>query len=198
MSDTHREYNSHTRRSRSRSRSRSRNTRRNRYANALPFNTRSENLWTSRGSILNSLPDTNISSNYTTNSDNSWSVSTNSSSVNTAKRGMYTVDSNFKPEMKTPLRKASARRYILADARVLREKLLDALRPSTKPETIDTDSLYKEMNQLFYDMRPWREVFLRDEYKEINRTIGTLYDRVADKYNNFLESSKKTVSNTAT
>jgi hypothetical protein len=104
---------------------------------------------------------------------------------------MYTIDPDFKPEIKTPLRKASARGHLLKDARALREKLLDALKASTKPETIDTDSLYKEMNQLFYDMRPWREVFLRDEYKDINRTIGTLYDRVADKYNEHLEHGNK-------
>lgn len=104
---------------------------------------------------------------------------------------MYTIDPDFKPEIKTPLRKASARGHLLKDARALREKLLDALKASTKPETIDTDSLYKEMNQLFYDMRPWREVFLRDEYKEINQTIGKLYDRVANKYNKILENSSK-------
>ena len=109
---------------------------------------------------------------------------------------MYTIDPEFEPEIKTPLRKASARRYLLKDARTLREKLLDALKESTGPETIDTDSLYKEMNQLFYDMRPWREVFMRDEFKEINQTIGKLYDRVADKYNEFLENSQKTTATT--
>ncbi len=176
-------------RRRSRSRSRSRNTRRS-YASRLPNNARSNNIWTSRGSVLNSLPNTNVS-NSENNMNSVWSANLNSSSVNTRKRGMYTINSNFKPNIKTPLHKTSARRHLLQDARALREKLLDALKDSTKPETIDTNSLYQEMNQFFYDMRPWRKVFLRDEYKEIIHTIGDLYDRTADKFNEALDKKPK-------